>query len=188
MNPLLEAAGQIAAIVICVFVLVSIILAVAFNLAMAFGISWFEEKIQVIKMLRPTIESANQATESALKGTPPDQNQPSILRAAVSIPAAVHNVEKKVDESTDKVADAVIEFRARTVQAKTILKAFFLPGSMHRKQRVAAYKADMELDSSSDQTSMKARPPATPVEGPSYNKDDGMHLAAEEQIQHAAVH
>ncbi len=187
MNPLLETAGQIAAIIICAFVFVSIILAVAFNLAIAFGMSWLGEKIQVIKMLRPTIESANQATESALKGIPPDQNQHGILRTAVSIPATVHNVEKKVDESTDKVADAVIEFRARTVQAKTILKAFFLPSSMHRKQGITANKAAVELDSSGEQIPIKEMPQAIPVEASPYNKNDGMHTAPEEQIQHASM-
>ena len=71
MNPLLETAGQIAAIIICVFVFVFIILAVAFNVAMAFGMSWLSGKIQMIKMLRPTVESVNKTTESALKGIPP---------------------------------------------------------------------------------------------------------------------
>jgi flagellar basal body-associated protein FliL len=186
MNPLLETAGQIAAIIICLFMFVFIVLAVAFNLAMALGMSWLGEKIQVIKMLRPTVESANQATESALEGIPPDQNQHGILRAAVSIPATVHKVEKKVDESTDKVADAVIEFRARTIQAKTILKTFFLPGSMHRKQERAALSAAVALNSSGDQTPMKERPEALPPESLPH-KDDSKHIAPEEQIQHAAL-
>jgi len=133
MNAWLEATGQIAAITICLFALVLIILAVAFNLAVALGMSWLGEKINAIKLLRPTIESINQATESALQGTPPDQHQSGLIRTAASIPTTMHNVEKRVDQGTEKVADAVIEFRARTVQAKTILKAFFLPGLMHKR-------------------------------------------------------
>lgn len=186
MNPLLESAGQIAAIIICVFVLVLIILAVAFNLAMAFGMSWLGEKIQLIKTLRPTVESVNKATESTLQGIPSDRNENAIIRTATSIPATVHNLEKKVDESTDKVTDAVIEFRARTVQAKTILKAFFLPSLMHRKQEVAADKANMEEYRSSDQMVLKERPTTVPVDSPP-KKEDRKHIAPEEQIQHATI-
>src|SRR5437763_12782820 len=117
MNPWLETTGQSAAIIICVFMFVFIILAVAFNLAMAFGMSWLAEKIQVIKMLRPTVDSVNKATESALQGIPPDRNQNGVIRTVATVPTTMHNLEHKVDQTTDKVADAVIEFRARTVQA-----------------------------------------------------------------------
>ncbi len=186
MNPLLESVGQIAAVIICVFALVFIILAVAFNLAIAFGMSWLSEKIQMIKLLRPTVESVNKATESTLQGIPPDRHENAIIRTAASIPATLQNVEKKVDESTDKVADAVIEFRARTVQIKTIVKAFLLPSSMRRKQEPAADKADVEAYRSSDQMVPKERPATVSVDAPP-NKDGRKYIAPEEQIQHATI-
>ena len=186
MNPLLESTGQIAAIIICVFALVFIILAVAFNLAMAFGMSWLSEKIQMIKLLRPTVESVNKATESTLQGIPPDDNEHAIIRTAASIPATLQNVEKKVNESTDKVADAVIEFRARTIQVKTIVKAFLLPNSMRKKQEPAADKPDVEVYRPSDQIVAQERPATVAVDAPPH-KDGRKHIAPAEQVQHATI-
>ena len=187
MNPLLETTGQIAALIICVFLLVLILLTVAFNHGMAFGMSWLSEKIRMIKMLRPTVESVNQATESALEGMASDQNENRLIRTAASIPVAVHNVEKQIDQATNKVADAVIEFRARTVQAKTILKAFLLPGSMENGHKVAGDKADIELYSAGYQTAVKRRPEGIPADSPP-DSSHREYIAPEEQIQHSPIH
>ena len=185
MNAWLEATGQIAAIIICLFAFVFILLAVVFNLAMAFGLSWLATKINAIKMLRPTVESVNKATESALQGTPPDENQPTLIRAAASIPTTMQNVEKKVDQGTEKVADAVIEFRARTVQAKTILQAFFLPGSLQKSLPQPAHaEANLQLGDSHHETPAIGRPATTPVESPP-NSSPTPPL---EQVQHAPTH
>jgi hypothetical protein len=186
MNPLLESVGQIAAIIICLFVLVFIILAVAFNLAMAFGMSWLAEKIQVIKLLRPTVESVNKATESTLEGLPPDQIDNRTIRTIASIPTNLRHIEEKVDQGADKVADAVIEFRARTVQAKTILKAFFLPGSTHKKLERATVKSDVPLYSSGYRVPEQESSTATPSL-PSPQKEKGNRVSPEEQVQHASV-
>ncbi len=186
MNPLLETAGQIAAIIICVFVFGLILLSVAFNVAMAFGMSWLAEKIQAIKMLRPTVESVNKATESALEGISPDQNQSAAIRTAASIPTTLRNIEKKIDRNTDKVANAVIEFRARTVQAKTILKAFVLPGSTRKKQAKPVDEADLEFDSPGYRMLAKERPEALPVES-APNDSHTEHLPPSEQVQHASI-
>jgi hypothetical protein len=184
MNPWLETTGLIAAIIICLFMFVFVLLAVAFNLAMALGMSWLSEKIQMVKMLRPTVESVNKATESALQGIPPDRNQNSAIRTAASIPTTVHNLEKKVDQSTGKVADAVIEFRARTVQAKTILKAFFLPGLTHKKrERAVDDEASLEFNSPGYRMLATERPEAIPVESPPNNS----LIPPAEQVQHATT-
>jgi len=188
MNPLLETAGQIAAIIICLFALVFIILAVAFNLAMAFGMSWLGEKMQAIKMLRPTVESVNKATESALQGISPDQSENSFIRTVASIPLTIHNLENKVDQSTNKVAGAVIEFRARTVQAKTILKALFLPGLMGRKQAAVGDEASIEWNSQDYERAVKQRPEAIPVESPPPDTSTREHIEPVEQIQHAPLY
>ena len=187
MNALIEIAGQISAIVICLFMLVFVISAVAFNLAMAFGMSWLEQKIHIVKLLRPTVESVNKATESALEGHPSDGTQNVLIHTVASIPPTAHNVEKKVDKGADKVADAVIEFRARTVQAKTIFKAFFLPGSIYGKQERTTGKAAAELNSSSEQMSTRERPVTVTAESaPHRNRNETKHGTPEEQIQHAA--
>ena len=182
MNPWLETTGQIAAIIICVFMFVFIILAVAFNLAMAFGMSWLAEKIQVIKMLRPTVDSVNKATESALQGIPPDRNQNGVIRTVATVPTTMHNLEHKVDQTTDKVADAVIEFRARTVQAKTILKAFLLPSSTHKKlEKPVDEEASLEFNSPGYRMLATERPEAIPVEFPPNDSP----TPSAEQVQHA---
>jgi hypothetical protein len=185
MNPWLETTGQIAAVIICLFVFVFILLAVAFNLAMALGMSWLDEKIRVIKMLRPTVESVNTATESALQGLPPDLNLNQVILTAASIPTTMHNLEKKIDQSTGKVADAVIEFRARTVQAKTILKAFFLPGLMHKKlAKPVDDVAGLEFNSPGYRMLAIERPEAIPVESPTDNSS----IPPARQVPHATIH
>jgi hypothetical protein len=134
MNPLLEITGQIAAIIVCVFVFVAVLLAIAFNLTMMFGATWLAEKVNLVKALRPTVESLNTATTTALQGTPPAEDQNAIIRTAATFPTKVQTIEKQIDKGVGKVTDVVIEFHARTVQAKTIFKAFFLPGLTHHKQ------------------------------------------------------
>ena len=47
----------------------------------------------------------------------------------------VNNIEKKVEPVADRIADGAIEFRARTVMAQSMLKAFFLPGMVKQKPR-----------------------------------------------------
>jgi len=183
MNPWLETTGQIAAIIICLFMFVLLLLSVVFNLAMVFGMSWLREKIRVIKLLRPTVESVNKATESALQGVPLDESQHRMIRTAASIPTTMHNLEKKVDQSTEKVADAVIEFRARTVQAKTILKAFFLPGLMHQRLEKPV-DDEASLESNGPGYQMLERPAAIPIESPPNNS----LLPPAEQVQHATIH
>jgi hypothetical protein len=186
MNPLLENAGQIAAIIICLFVLVFIILTVAFNLAMAFGMSWLEQKVQAIKLLRPTAESVSKVAESALEEIPVDEQQSKIVHTMTSIPATMHHLEKKVDQSTGKVANAVIEFRARTVQAQTIFKAFFLPGLTHGKQETAAEKSDTEVHTSDDRMITTEQPESSVVESPPhYDAKNGS--PSEKQVQHASI-
>jgi hypothetical protein len=187
MNPLLETVGQIAAIVICLFTLVFIILAVAFNLAMAFAMGWLSEKVNAIKMLRPTVDSVNKATESALQGVSPAENEQGVLHAVASIPVTVHGLEKKVDQSTEKVANTVAEFRARTVQAKTVLKAFFLPGLTQKRQEVSVQEASLELKKSDTQMFVKEGPADIPVESPA-DQDHTEQMPPTEQIQHAAIH
>ena len=127
-NPTLAAWGQFAAIIICFYVLIFVVLAVAFNLAMALGFGWVREKIEIIKRLRPTVDSLNETTELAVRGVEPGANTNKIIRSIAEAPATIHTIDKKVDEGADRVAQYVIEFRARTEQVKAIAETLFLPG------------------------------------------------------------
>src|SRR5690242_16553332 len=120
-NPTLAGFGQLAAIIICLFAFIFILIAVAFNLAMVFGTAWLREKVNLIKMLRPTVDSVNKTTESALQGQPPAEDGNAVVRTIARVPTGVQAADKKVDEVTDKVAETAIEFRARTVQVRTIV-------------------------------------------------------------------
>ena len=128
--------GQTAAIVLLVYSLVSILIGLVLALVLLLGLTWVREKAELIKKLRPTVDSVNITTEEAIKGTLPaaraDDNK--IVRAVAEIPAQAHSIEQKVEQGSDRVAAAVIEFRARTMMAKGIVKAFFLPGLTNRTQ------------------------------------------------------
>jgi predicted PurR-regulated permease PerM len=132
-NPILAMFGQIAAIVICIFVLIFVLLAIAFNVLMSFTMAWVHEKVDLIKMLRPTVESLNKASESVSQGIAPTANENIVVRKVASLPANMHAIDEKVQQSTGRVANAVIEFRARTVQVQTVVKAFLLPGLTRRR-------------------------------------------------------
>jgi hypothetical protein len=147
-NATLAMLGQIAAIVICVFVLIFVLLAVAFNALMAFAMAWVHEKVELIKILRPTVESINKASESVSQGVAPTAYENTIVRAAASLPITMHTIDKKVEQSTHRVVNAVIEFRARTVQVQTVVKAFLLPGLMRSKPVTPAINGVLEIKGS----------------------------------------
>ena len=125
--------GQAAAIVILIYLLVSILIGLALALGLMLGLTWVRQKAELIKMLRPTVNSVNTTADEAIKGTlpPPGPRDNKIVRKVAEIPAYAHTVEEKVEQGSDKVAGAVIEFRARTQMTKQIIKAFFLPGLTH---------------------------------------------------------
>jgi hypothetical protein len=102
-----------------------------------FGLSWVRQKTELIKKLRPTVESVNHTLEEANKGElpPPGPDENKILRTIAEVPMTVTKVEKKVDEGSERVAHAVIEFRARTEMVKQMAKAFFLPGLTRQTPR-----------------------------------------------------
>ena len=121
--------GQAAAIILSLYMFVYILIGVAVSLGLMFGFAWVRQNAELIKRLRPTVESVNTTLEEANKGTlppaGPDENK--IVRAIAQVPMQVTAIEKKIDEGSDRVAHAVIEFRARTLMVKQIAKAFFLP-------------------------------------------------------------
>jgi hypothetical protein len=125
--------AQAAAIILLFYMFLSVFIGLAVALGLMLGLAWTREKVELIKRLRPTVDSVNTASEAAIKGAlpPPGANDNKIVHTVAEVPAITHTIEKKVEEGSDRVASAVIEFRARTEMAKTVLKSFFLPGLTH---------------------------------------------------------
>ncbi len=140
-SPILSTAGQIAAIVICLFIFIFVLLAVAINLGLAFGAGWLNEKVKIIKVLRPYVDSVNETTEAAEHGIKPSPQANPVARTVANVPLTMHKVDQNVDQVSDKVANVVIEARARANQVGAVAKAIFLPGLVRREQ-LSARSAD----------------------------------------------
>jgi hypothetical protein len=168
-NPVLAGFGQLAAIIICLFVFIFVLVTVAFNLAMVFGTSWLREKTNLVKMLRPTVDSVNKTTESALQGQPPAQDGNAIVRTIAQVPTGIQAADKKVEEVTDKVANVAIEFRARTLQVQTVVKAFLFP-AREEPQNGAVSDEGLQFNSPGYRKLMKEKAPevSEPVIGDGY--------------------
>lgn len=143
-NPVLAGWGQFAAIIICFFILVFVLLALVFNLVMAIALDWVHQKSELVKMLRPTVNSVNKTSEAILQGVPPSENENKIVRTIAEGPARVQTADKQVDQMADKVANVAIDFRARMVQVETIAKAFFAPQRLNPTLRPAITTTGMQ--------------------------------------------
>jgi len=122
--------GQIAAIILVIELFLFVLIFLALNVGLTFLSAWVREKAELVKKLRPIIDNVNATTEAASKGTLPAANagENKVVRAVAEIPARASTIEEKINEESDRVARAVIEFRARTVMVQGIVKTFFLPG------------------------------------------------------------
>ena len=172
-NPILAAWGQVAAIVICFYILVFVLIAVAFNVGMSFGLAWVREKVELLKLLRPYVDSVNKTSEEAVQGVPPTENDNKIVQAVAEVPVRVHAIDKQVDQGSERVTKAVIEFRARTVQAQTIVKALFLPGLLKREAVREIGEEGYEFKSPGYRMLMEQKAPeaaVAPEEGAAYQQ------------------
>jgi hypothetical protein len=163
--PLLAMWAQIAAIIICLFVLISVLLTLAFNLAMTYALAWLREKAEILKLLRPTVDSLNKTAEAASRGVAPSEKENAVVRAVARIPQSVQAADQKVEATADRVANAVIEFRARTMQAKMVVKAFLAPGLLKPRQKQAGVDG-LEFQSPGYRTLMEKKVAEIPVEAP----------------------
>jgi hypothetical protein len=133
-NPIIALGGQIAAIVLCISLLISVLLMLALNVGLAFMLAWIRQKANAIKLLRPTVDSVNKSSEAALQGREIETTEGNKLaRTAASLPGSVHALDQKVEQVSGKVASAAIELRARAVQAQTIVKTFLAPSTSRQK-------------------------------------------------------
>lgn len=164
-NPTLAMFGQIAAIIICLFLFIFVVLALVINLVMAFGLKWLHDKTEAIKLLRPSVESLNKQSAAALQNTPIEASDNALVRNVSQLPKQMQAVDHKVEQASDRVARAVIEYRARTVQAKTIVKAFLMPAPKRIKppQKESVEESGLEFKSPGYRMLMEKQAPEVPV-------------------------
>jgi hypothetical protein len=147
--------GQAAAIILALFLFVNILVGLALTAALAFVFAWVRDKAELIKKLRPTIDAINQAItapEDVKVKVTLDKADAAQHRLAevvqrvrgMEIPQKLEQVQhqaqsvsERVDQQASRVAETMIEVRARTEMVKGMLKAFFLPGLIEREKIVA---------------------------------------------------
>ncbi|HLZ59120.1 MAG TPA: hypothetical protein VKR06_19425 [Ktedonosporobacter sp.] len=164
-DPIIEMWGEIAAIVLCLFLLISLLLMLAFNMAILYTTAWIREKSELIKLLRPHVDSLNKTTEAAAHGVAPSEDENVIVRTVAQVPLSVQAVDQKVEAASDRVANVVVEFRARTMQAKTIAKAFLLPGLMKPRPSKDGVERGLQFKSPGYRKLIEERPSEIPVAG-----------------------
>ena len=130
--------GYVAAIILLIYMLVNILIGLALAVGLMFAVSWVEDKAELIKKLRPTLTSVTEAIENPEAAQAASANglvkvvhtiqSVDIPQKIEGVEHSVQSVEQKVGQGADRVAGAMIEFRARTAQVQGTLKAFFLPG------------------------------------------------------------
>lgn len=159
--------GQAAAIIILLYVFISIIMGLILTALMMFVFAWIREKSEVIKTLRPSLEQLNQALLASRRGEelPAELADNKLARVVAKVPqmantmsSGMHTVEQTVDQGSERVASAVIEFRARTQMVKGMAKAFFLPGLNKRRAPVLPQTHEVQV------TERAGEQPATTAE------------------------
>jgi len=148
---LLTTLGRIAALVLVIYVFLFAVLFFIGSLLLLYANAWVRDKLVLLHQLRTIVESIDTVihtppNESLPTALEPDSRFGQVLQAvhtaqsvqvveiAKNTQKQVNNIEKKVEPVADRIADGVIEFRARTVMAQSMLKAFFLPGTVKLKQ------------------------------------------------------
>ena len=149
---LLTTLGRIAALVLVIYVFLFAVLFLFGSWLLLIVNVWVRDKVGLLRQLRSIVESIDTAIH-----TPPSESLPAnvetdtrlsqalqaihmaqsvqVIEIAKNTQKQVNNIEKKVEPVADRIAGGVIEFRARTVMAQGMLKAFFLPGLVKRKPR-----------------------------------------------------
>lgn len=156
--------GQAAAIILAIELFFFILIGLALTAALMFAFAWVREKSELIKKLRPTVESVNTTSEEAIHGTlpPATANDNKVIRTIAEVPAKIEGVEKKIDEGSDRVAKAVIEFRARTVMVEGIVKSFLMPGTVRQQLEPPAQAEDVGFKSPGYRILVEEREPQVP--------------------------
>ncbi len=155
--------GQAGAIILALYLFLSIIIGLALVAALMFGLAWIRQKAELLRQLRPQVMQMNQVVEVARRGDPlPSQVADNRIIAAVAqaprvaenIAARASSIEQSVDRGSQRVADVVIELHARTVMIKGMAKAFFFPGLIRVRRAapgVYAVQAEQEQEAEREQ-------------------------------------
>ena len=140
--------GQAAAIILAIFLFVNILIGLALTAGFAFLFAWVREKAELVKKIRPNIDIINQTIETPESVFPVGNTQQKLVQAvqrvqSLEVPHKLEEVQHRVqsisvqlDKREDRVAETMIEIRARTEMVKGIAKAFFLPGLTNRRRIV----------------------------------------------------
>jgi hypothetical protein len=163
--------GQAAGFILAIYLFVSILLGLLLTAALMFGFAWIREKSELIKKLRPFVNELNRSLEASKRGEPlPEEMADNRLvqavtqapRVTANWPGAANAIEQKVEQGSDRVANAVIEFRARTAMVKGIARAFFLPQTMRPRRHIPVEQA-IELEQRQVAGPQVAREPEPPI-------------------------
>ena len=144
---LLTTLGRIAALVLVIYVFLFAVLFFIGSLLLLYANAWVREKIGLLHQLRSIIEAIDTAMHSPSSETLPATLEPDnrleqalqaihmvqsvqVVEIAKNTQKQVDSIEKRVEPVADRIAEGVIEFRARTVMVQGMLKAFFLPLSL----------------------------------------------------------
>jgi len=158
--------GRIAAIILSLY----LFLFVAFFFVVAglllYVSTWLQEKVELLHNLRSIIQNIDTAIHSPSSETLPATLETDnrlgqalqvvhmvqsvqVVEKAKNTQKQVDSIEKRVEPVADRIAEGVIEFRARTVMVQGMLKAFFLPGLIKLKpQSPLLLPEAIETDSS----------------------------------------
>jgi hypothetical protein len=200
---LLTTLGRIAALVLVIYVFLFAVLFLFGSWLLMVANVWVRDKALILHQLRSIVESIDTTIH-----TPPNESLPASLepesrfsqvlqaihtaQAVQAIEIAkntqkqVNTIEKQVEPVADRIAEGVIEFRARTVMAQGMLKAFFLPGMVKMKPRgplLLPEAVDIE----------KSIPADVSVDGPSFQDDSSNVVitqldSSDEKAHPTAIH
>jgi hypothetical protein len=178
---LLTTLGRIAALILVIYVFLFAVLFFIGSLLLLYGNAWLRDKIGILHQVHLMIENIDAAlhapTSETLPATlEPDNRLGQVLQAihvaqsvqvvekAKATQKQVDTIEKRVEPVADRIAGGVIEFRARTVMAQRVLRAFFLPGSIKQKPRAPLLlPAPLETEGTA-KTGIPAADPGVQVE------------------------
>ena len=149
---LLTTLGRIAALVLIIYVFLFALLFFVGSLLLLYGNAWLRDKIGLVHQVRTIVESIDTTLHAPTSESLPKTLEPEnrlgqalqaihtaqamqVIQVAKNAQKQVDNIDQKVEPVADRIAEGVIEFRARTVMAQSMLKAFFLPGLVKLKPR-----------------------------------------------------
>jgi len=158
--------GRIAVLVLVIYLFLFAVLFLFGSWLLLLANVWVRDKVRLLHQLHSIVESIDTAIH-----TPPTESLPATLETDTRLSQAlqaihmvqsvqvveiakntqkqVDSIEKRVEPVADRIAEGVIEFRARTVMVQGMLKAFFLPGLIKLKpQSPLLLPEAIETDSS----------------------------------------